>query len=241
MSVTWLDDRVAGVRAASLRARLVGTGVLLLVVGMVAGLAWWAWDAGHLDTRVVQVSGTERIPAEQVQALAAQAVGTPLVAVDVGAIDEAVRELPLVLDVQVERRWPRTLGVVVTERVAVAVVPSAEGGFDVVDDEGVVLATSATPPPEVPLLRVDVEQAGTDTLAAAREVLAALPVDLQRRTTDLSATSPADVRLVVDGADVRWGTAADSDRKVDVLLGLMETVPASVYDVSAPGAPAVRP
>lgn len=241
MSVTWLDDRIAGVRAASLRARLVGTGVLLLVVGVAAGVTWWAWDAGHLDTRVVQVSGTERIPAEQVQAIAAQAVGTPLVQVDVGAIEAGVRELPLVLDVQVERRWPRTLGVVVTERVAVAVVPSSGGGFDVVDAEGVVLATSQTPPAEVPLLHVDVEAAGTDTLAAAREVLAALPVDLQRRTTDISATSPADVRLVVDGTDVRWGTSADSDRKVEVLVGLMDTVPASVYDVSAPGAPAVLP
>lgn len=241
MSVTWLDDRVVGVRAASVRSRLLGTGVLLLVLGVVAGGLWWAWDAGHLDTRAVQVSGTERIPAEQVQAIAAGAVGTPLAAVDVGAIDAEVRELPLVLDVHVERRWPRTLGVVVTERVAVAVVPADGGGFDVVDEEGVVLATSDTPPAEVPLLRVDVDRAGTDTLAAAREVLAALPVELQRRTTDISATSPADVRLVVDGTDVRWGTSADSDRKVQVLVGLMDTVPASVYDVSAPGAPATRP
>ncbi|WP_380168553.1 cell division protein FtsQ/DivIB [Jannaschia sp. R86511] len=241
MSVTWLDDRVAGVRAASLRARLVGTGVLLLVLAVVSGAAWWAWDAGHLDTRVVEVSGTDRVPVEQVQALAEQAVGTPLVAVDVGAIDAAVQELPLVLDVEVERRWPRTLGVVVTERVAVAVVPADEGGYEVVDADGVVLATATEPPPDVPLLRVDVEAAGTDTLAAARDVLAALPADLQRRTTDISAASPADVRLVVDGADVRWGTAADSDRKVEVLLGLLDSVPASVYDVSAPGAPAVRP
>lgn len=241
MSVTWLDDRMTGVRSASLRARLVGTGVLLLVLATVAGVTWWAWDAGHLDTRAVAVSGTDRVPAEQVQALAQPAVGTPLVAVDVGAIDAAVRELPLVLDVQVERRWPRTLGVVVTERVAVAAVPAARGRFEVVDAEGVVLATAAQPPPEVPLLRVDVEATGTDTLAAARDVLAALPADLQRRTTDISAASPADVRLVVDGADVRWGTAAESDRKVDVLQGLMVSVPGSVYDVSAPGAPAVRP
>lgn len=241
MSVTWLDDRVADVRRVSLRARLVGAGVLLLVLGALAGLTWWAWDAGHLDTRAVVVTGTDRVPAEQVQALAADAVGTPLAAVDVGAVADRVRELPLVLDVQVERRWPRTLGVVVTERVAVAAVPAAGGGFDVVDADGVVLASGDTPPAEVPLLTVDVTRAGTDTLAAARHVLAALPRQMQGRTSDLSATSPADVRLVVDGKDVRWGGSEDSARKVEVLQGLMQTVPASVYDVSAPSAPAVTP
>lgn len=235
-----MEDRIAGVRATSLRARLLGLSLLLVLLGVVGAGTWWAWDAGHLDTRQVAVSGTDRIPAEQVQALAAVAVGTPLPAVDVGSIRDSIAELPLVLEVDVERRWPRTLGVVVTERVAVAAVPGG-GGFQVVDAEGVVLAEGPQPPPEVPLLRVDVERDGTDTLSAARTVLAALPVELQRRTSDLSATSPADVRLVVDGKQVRWGTAEESPRKAEVLQGLMAGVEASVYDVSAPSAPAVLP
>lgn len=241
MSVTWLEDRMATVRAASLRSRLVGVGTLLGVVAVLTGGTWWAWDAGHLDTRQVVVSGTVRVPAEQVADLAADAVGTPLVVVDVGQIEDRVRELPLVLEVDVQRHWPRTLDVVVTERVAVAAVPGSGGGFDVVDADGVVLASSPEPPPEVPLLRVDVERDGTDTLAAARTVLASLPLTMQQRTSDLSATSPADVRLVVDGRQVRWGTAEDSPRKAEVLEGLMSSVEASVYDVSAPSAPAVVP
>lgn len=235
-----MEDRLAGVRATSLRARVLGVSLLLLLTGVLGGLTWWAWDAGHLDTRQVVVTGTDRVPVEQVQELAAVAVGTPLPAVDVGAVEDSVAELPLVLEVHVERRWPRTLGVVVVERVAVAVVPGGVG-YQVVDAEGVVLAEAAEPPPEVPLLRVDVERDGTDTLSAARTVLAALPVDLQRRTSDLSATSPADVRLVVDGKQVRWGTAEQSERKAEVLQGLLAEVQASLYDVSAPSAPAVVP
>lgn len=240
MSVTWLDDRLAGVRAASLRARLVGTGLLLLVVGAAAGLTWWAWDAGHLDTREVVVTGTQRIPADQVHDVAAVAIGTPLVAVDVGAVADEVGAMPLVLDVRVERRWPRTLAVEVTERVAVAALP-APGGFEVVDAEGVVLESGPTPPEGVPVLRVDVERDGTDTLAAARAVLDALPEDMTDRVGEVSATSPADVRLVVDGKQVRWGTAEESGRKLRVLLGLMGSVEGSVYDVSSPRAPAVTP
>jgi cell division protein FtsQ len=242
VSVTWLGDTVARGRRRSLRARLAGTALLLAGAGALAGTGWWAWDAGHLDTRRVLVTGTVRVDAAQVEAIgAAAAAGTPLVAVDVGAVHEQVAAMPLVLEVAVERRWPRTLEVVVTERVAVAAVPSPGGGVDVVDEEGVVLATQPEPPPGVPLLRVDVQRDGADTLAAARTVLAAMPVELQQRTSEVSATSPADVRLVVDGTQVRWGTAADSERKVEVLAGLMAGVPGSVYDVSAPSAPAVTP
>lgn len=242
MTVTALDETVARVRRASLRARLVGTAVLLVLLVGAGGTGWWAWDAGHLDTRRVLVTGTVRVDGGQVEALArAAALGTPLAAVDVGAVHDQVAAMPLVLDVAVERRWPRTLEVVVTERVAVAAVPSGGGGVDVVDEQGVVLATQPEPPPGVPVLLVDVDRDGADTLAAARTVLAAMPVELQQRTSEVSATSPADVRSVVDGTEVRWGTAAQAARKVEVLTGLMASIPGSMYDVSAPSAPAVTP
>ena len=242
MSVTWLEEKVAGARAASRRARLLGAVVLLGILAAVAAVGWWAWDAGHLDTRRVVVTGTVRVDAAEVEAVAVQASqGRPLPAVDVGSVHDQVAAMPLVLRVAVERRWPRTLEVVVVERVAVAAVPGAGGGVDVVDAHGVVLASQPDPPAGVPLLRVDVERDGADTLAAARAVLSALPVSLQQRTGEVSATSPADVRLVVDGKQVRWGTAADSARKVEVLTGLIASVPGSVYDVSAPSAPAVIP
>ncbi len=183
------------------------------------------------------MTGTVRVDAAQVEAIAGQAaLGRPLAVVDVGSVREQVAAMPLVLEVAVERRWPRTLEVVVTERVAVAAVPAA-GGVAVVDEQGVVLATQPEPPPGVPLLRVDVERDGAGTLAAARAVLAAMPVQLQQRTGEVSATSPADVRLVVDGKQVRWGTAEDSARKVEVLTGLLATVPGvGVRRVGAVGA-----
>jgi cell division protein FtsQ len=240
MGVTWLEDRASAVRRASLRARATGLAVLLLVLALAGGALGWAWHAGHLDTRQVVVTGTVRVPVADVQAAAAGALGTPLLAVDTRGIARTVAEDPLVLDVAVQRRWPRTLEVVVTEREAVAAVP-APGGYQVVDDEGVVLAEGPDVPDDVPLLRVDVERDGAGTLRAAREVLAGLPLELQARTTSVSATSPADVRLRVDGVEVRWGTPERTARKVEVLEGLMSSVEASVYDVSSPAAPAVIP
>ncbi|WP_336923730.1 cell division protein FtsQ/DivIB [Aquipuribacter sp. SD81] len=238
--MTSLAERAGAARRASVRARAGGLVVLLLVLAALAGAGAWAWRAGHLDTRQVLVTGTVRVPVEQVQAAAAGALGTPLLAVDTGAIAREVATDPLVLDVAVQRRWPRTLEVVVTEREAVAAVP-APGGYEVVDEEGVVLAERPDLPEDVPLLRVDVERDGADTLRAAKAVLAGLPLEMQARTTSVSATSPADVRLVLDGVEVRWGTPERTARKVEVLSGLMSSVEASVYDVSSPAAPAVIP
>lgn len=241
MSVTWLEDRVAGVRDTAWRGRVVGAAVLLVLTAALGGAAWWAWDTGRLDTAQVTVTGTERTDALLVHDLAAGALGKPLLLVDVGAISTAVTGLPLVLEARVERRWPRTLEVHVVERVAVAAVPAPGGGYRLLDLEGVVLAELDEPPAAVPVLSVDVDRAGVESLEAAREVLQALPADLQRRVSDVSADSPADVRLVVDGKPVRWGSATEPARKVAVLEQLLAGVPASSYDVSAPGAPAVRP
>lgn len=240
MSVTWLEDRVAGVRGAARRGRVVGVVVFLLLSAALVGAGWWAWDTGRLDTAQVVVVGTQRTEALAVHDLADGALGTPLLLVDVGSIAADVAALPLVREARVERRWPRTLEVNVTERVAVAAVP-APGGYQLLDLEGVVLAELTEPPAEVPVLDVDVDRAGVRTLRAARSVLASLPSEVQRRTSAVSADSPADVRLVLDGKDVRWGSSSDNERKLEVLQRLMASVPAAMYDVSAPGAPAVRP
>lgn len=240
MTVTWIEDRVAEVRTGARRGRVVGLVVVATVLAAVLGVGWWALGAGHLDTRAVVVTGTQRTDPALVDALGATALGTPLALVDVGAIADGVEELPLVLHAQVVRQWPRTLRVEVEERVAVAAVP-APGGYELLDSEGVVLARSTEPPLEVPVLRVDVALAGAASLEAARSVLGSLPLDVQQRTSDVSADSPADVRLVVDGKDVRWGAATQPEQKLAVLLDLLARVDATTYDVSAPRAPATRP
>jgi cell division protein FtsQ len=56
----------------------------------------------------------------------------------------------------------------------------------------------------------------------------------------VAAASADDVTLVLrDRTRIVWGSAADSARKADVLRALLRR-PGTVYDVSAPDAPAVR-
>jgi cell division protein FtsQ len=109
-----------------------------------------------------------------------------------------------------------------------------------VDDEGVVVAHQEQPPPDLPLVQVDVDTAGAGALRAASAVLSALPPDLRGQVQQVGATSPDDVRMTLrGGGEVVWGSAADSELKARVLQAL-RSQPADVYDVSSPLTPVTR-
>lgn len=221
------------------RARAIGAGVLAVLVGGLAAAGWWAWRDGVVDVRAVEVGGAERTGTEAVTERVGDVVGRPLPMVDTAAAEARVRELPLVVDARVTRRWPGTLVVTVREREPVAAVPVADG-FAVVDAAAVVVETLPEAPEGLPVVGVDLA-AGPGPLTAARTVARDLPADLAARTTEISAATAADVRLILDGREVRWGTATEPAAKADVLRLLLETVDARVYDVSAPAAPATVP
>lgn len=207
---------------------------------VLAVAAWMVLGSSVLAVRTITVTGTERLPVEAVRELAVASHGRPLARVDVRAIEDDVRRLPPVRSVDVRRAWPSTLRVEVTERVPVAALPAAGGGFDLVDGEGVVLGTEPKAPSEVPVLQVDVAKAGAGTVREAEQVLRALPADLRERVTKVAASSRDSVTLTLDGgATVLWGSADDSARKVEVLTVLLSTK-AKVYDVSAPDIPVTR-
>jgi len=109
-----------------------------------------------------------------------------------------------------------------------------------VDRDGVVIGGAVAPPPGLPLLRVDLEQAGVGALRACLAVSAALPASLSRQVHQMGADGPESVWLVLrSGSRVMWGGADSSARKAEVLLALLQGKPATGYDVSAPDAPAV--
>jgi cell division protein FtsQ len=192
-----------------------------------------------VDVRAIDVRGAERTGTEVVADRVGDVVGRPLPLVDTVAAEDRVRGLPLVVDATVTRRWPGTLVVTVREREPVAAVPVA-GGLALVDAEAVVVDTVPRAPGGLPVVRVDLA-AGPGPLTAARTVAEDLPGDLAARTTEVSAATSADVRLIVAGREVRWGTATEPGAKAEVLRLLLGTVDARVYDVSAPGAPATMP
>ena len=213
--------------------------ITLLVLGpvLLAG-AWLAFFSPWLAvSRVdVTISSASEIAGpltpDEVRATAQVEPGTPMLRVPTGEIEERLVALPQVTSASVTRAWPDTIVIDVVGREAAAIV-AGQGGYEVVDVEGVVIRTVDAPAPGVPVVR-----ASGEGLAAAISVAQELPEDLRRRVVEITATTRNDVTLILDDrAQVLWGSAADSAVKAEVLQALF-TVKARFYDVSAPGVPA---
>jgi len=236
------DTGESGVRRSAsvdVHARRRRLAVILAAVVGAASLAYLLLVSAVLGVRSVDVLGTDVLSADEVRAAAGVPAGEPMLRLDVGAVADRVRRLSPVLAVHVERSWPSTVTVRVTERVPLAFTPAA-GGARLVDSEGTEFATVAIPPSGVPELRT----ASRDSTVAAATVLATLAEPgretLRAEVVAVRADSPLDVQLTLHGdRTARWGSADESARKAAVLAVLL-TQPGSVYDVASPDLPTIR-
>jgi len=208
------------------------------VVGAVALAGWAVFFSSWLATEQVDVGGTSIVTADEVRKAAAIDVGTPLVRVDLDAARDRIEELPAVDSASVHRSWPHTIEITVKERVPLATVPRHDQWF-AMDDEGVLFRPTPMRDAGLPIVAL---APGAD--AAARHevasVVAALPSDLMSETRRVRARSMDSITLsLADGRSVRWGSADESQRKVQVLAVLLKQK-ASVYDVSVPEQPTTR-
>jgi len=232
---------VVGVRqahAARRRARRIA--VAALAVAVVAGLVWLVWGSSVLTVRQIEVNGATLVGSDAVVAAGAVTVGQPLVRVDTGRVAERVSALPEVASVSVHRVWPHTLRLDVTERQAVLqreAADAAGAAYQWVDAGGTVFHTDATRL-DVPLVRTPGEDPAL--LRDVGIVAARVPADLAAHVVVIEATSLDRISLALDdGRQVIWGSAEESDLKAQVITALLAQ-PGTVYDVSAPGHPAVR-
>lgn len=224
--------RVAGRRR---KRNLAVVGVLALL----GVLAWVLLGSPWLRVRNVQISGTVRVAEQEIRSRARSQVGTPIALADPQRLAEALVRIRLVKHVRVERAWPDTLKIVITERIPVAAVP-ADGRYYLLDADGVLVQTAARVPKDLPVIQADLATNGVAAMHAALAVLHALPADLRARIASVGAGGPNSVWLVLlNRARVQWGGPDQADLKAAVLTVLLKQRPAAVYDVSAPDVPAV--
>ncbi|MBX0298840.1 FtsQ-type POTRA domain-containing protein [Cryobacterium sp. 1639] len=191
--------------------------------------------------RTIEVTGTSRIPAEDiVQALDGQ-VGTPLPLLDFAEVKGELSEFSLIRSYVTESRPPDTLVVRIVEREPVGTIASA-AGFDLVDAAGVVI-TSGVDRAEGPLIDA-ANGAGGAGFPAAVAVIAALPEGIRSQLDTVTAATKDDVTLtLVGGARVVWGNSERADYKAIVLSALLVSHPVgsvTEYDVSSPDSAVVR-
>ncbi|MFT4213021.1 MAG: FtsQ-type POTRA domain-containing protein [Microbacterium sp.] len=220
------------------RRRRIWLGVaasLVLLVAVTVGAAYSPLFA--VDD--IEVVGTSQLDPQSVQDALSGQLGTPLAAIDESAVKAALIAFPLVESYTLEADPPHTLVVRIVERTPVGVVQS-DAGFTLYDAAGVALSTTADQPTGYPLMTVT-GGVDSDAFTAAGQVMRALPSDVRARVTAVTASTPDDVTLTIDGKQVVWGSADQSATKALVLQEIMAARPdVSSYDVSTPDAVVVR-
>jgi cell division protein FtsQ len=222
--------------------------LLAIVAGVVATLVALVFLAVYsplLALRTISVDGTSRVNATDVQAAAADQLGTPLALIDFTRITRNLQAYPLIRSYVTEMVPPGTLLIHVTERTPVGSLLAA-GTYNLVDPAGVTIQQSPQRISGVPLIDIGTADVSSPAFTSVVQVLLVLPPSLLSQVDTVSAQTQDDVSLVLTGVGqrVRWGSADESSKKAALLTALIAaTDPSSPgeFDVSAPSNGIFRP
>jgi cell division protein FtsQ len=211
---------------------------VLVLAGLAGGGAWALPGSRLLAVRSVVVTGTRLLSRAEVLSVARVRLGTPLLRVNTSQIAARVVTIRQVQSVQVSTSWPDRVLIAVRERTPALAVTAPDGGFDLVDPDGVTVLWAARRPARLPLYLTTEALAwlpGDPDVAAAAAVVRELPAGLRRSVASITAPSPDQVTLELsNGVTILWGGADHASAKAEELALLMRTH-ARYYDVSAPG------
>jgi len=194
-----------------------------------------AASASLFQVRTIDVTGTSRTSAEEIEGLTRRAVTrTGVWRADLSAISAELSRLPGVRRAVVSRVLPDRLRVRVTERVPVAVVRTAAGHFVWVDDEGVALG-EMKPDDRMPAFFIrgwneeGTDDARKENAERVQKYLEALhewdAAGLSERVSEVTLIDVRDVRAQLAGADsqieVRLGSQ-DLGRRLKIGLEALD-------------------
>jgi cell division protein FtsQ len=211
--------------------------VVLAILALMAAFIGYrvAASAAMFQVRSIDVTGTSRTSAEEIEGLTRRAVArTGVWRADLSAISAELGRLPGVRRAIVSRVLPDRLRVRVTERVPVAVVHTSNGHFVWVDDEGVALG-EMKPADRMPSFFIrgwneeGTEDARKDNAERVQKYLEATrewnAAGLAERVSEINLIDVRDVRAQLAGSDsqieVRLG-GKDLGRRLKVELEALD-------------------
>lgn len=236
--------RTAVTKEAGLR-RLKVAVIVASVTAVLAG-AWGTTRGPLLDIDEVRSLGTDQTLLEEIVHAGNLKLGRAMTDVDPAGAAQGIARLPWVHTAKVERRWPGSIVVTITERQPVVGVARPDGSWALADGTGRVLAVIAGPPAGLPHVH-DAEavpgpgQSIGGDLGAAVTAAAALPeslrlvvggVNLRPEGVELALTAGGVVRL---GDPARQ--LAEKLRAAATVLKRVGAEHIGVLDVTVPRAP----
>lgn len=229
LSQTKRDDRERRQRAISLRRTAAAVGALVVIVALIWGFVALL-NAPVFGIKTVVVTGNRHLSRAEVVRLAQIASTASLPRIDKGAIGGRIAASPWVSKVRVDRDFPSTLRLEVTERQPAAIVDAGGSRMWVVSVDGRWLGVRSADESGVPVI-VDLQQVRPlqgkpivePVLRNAVAVAAALGPELRAMTRTISAPSIEKTALITDGdVEVFIGEAVDMSRKDRIARAILK-------------------
>lgn len=231
-----------------MRERRAGAVAVLALVVVGVGV-WLVVNSPLFSVRHIRVLGNISLTTDEVISLAGVSTGESLFRLAPGDIEEALRRNPWVAEVVVEREWPSTLVLRVTERTPVGWAQGSGGQRVLVAGDGTVLSAAEGKPDRLPSLgSLELSLVPGSLYAGPRPVLAvaaSFAPELRRQVAGLRVgESGVNLRLRVGGT-VLYGPASSTDAKNAALVSILrqvrrEGLRIEYVDVRLPSAPALK-
>ena len=251
------EERTKRMRASSRRYILRAIIAVGVVVALLAG---WAalYNSPVFTIENVEVNGVEHLTGEEMKLLADVPTDTTLLRVDTDKIANRLKVNSWVQDVTINRVFPSTLQINVTERPVSAIVeiPTNAGGsvkkWAIADDHMWLMPipeagseeakstsqkiyedeANALHIVDVPYdTKAKIGEVCTDSnVNNALDIIAGMTTDLRGKVVKVSAAGPAETTLLLDdGVEIAFGKAEDIRDKERVILKILEENPGVTY------------
>ena len=243
--------RVREKKKVSRRLVLIRTGVVILVMALIAGLAWLLFlsPVFRLQTDQINVSGGNAwVSDDRVTSIVAHQGDRSLLLISANGVEQEISGMAGVTDARVRKSFPHGLEVTFDAQEPTAVFKDAQGKLTAVDRQGRALNTVAKPVDGVPVIQVaTVKRAQQDqAVRQTLRILSTMPEAMRHSVTKVTAETQDSITTELDQGKhvIIWGDGSDLKLKQAVVDKIIND-PSKIgdkhqLDVSAPLRPIVK-
>ncbi len=243
--------RVREKKKVSRRLVLIRTGVVILVMALITGLAWLLFlsPVFRLQTDQINVSGGNAwVSDDRVASIVAHQGDRSLLLISANGVEQEISGMAGVTDARVRKSFPHGLEVTFDAQEPTAVFKDAQGKLTAVDRQGRSLNTVSKPVDGVPVIQVaTVKRAQQDqAVRQTLRILSSMPEAMRHSVTKVTAETQDSITTELDQGRhvIIWGDGSDLKLKQAVVDKIIND-PSKIgdkhqLDVSAPLRPIVK-
>ena len=209
-------------------APVFGLWLLLIFCCLLAG--YFFINSAFFALQYINIDGNIALSDEEIVAQSGLSLGTNLFRLDAQEATVRIEMYPVVKKVEIKRKMPGTLNVMISERTTVARV-IAQDGFIEVDNEGVYLKKiTGCGLDQLPVISgvilQEQDNPGTKLnspgLTTALKLIELMDSSILQNVAEIIAVSPESLALkTVQGVEVRFGKPEELERKIQIMQNLL--------------------